>query len=184
MNIQQAIKSFFAVGAIVIGLTAIAFGQSEPITQRLRIASFGLQTLETGRTARLSVIHNALPAGMPNGEPVRYAVKADFDVYSVRPTDGSIRFFRCFSREATLLAGEGLSLDFTPPVITGNGSVRVASAVYIKRVGESETADDAASVSVSLEVRTREGTLFLLPGTIRGFNPQPDPPHDLNGSSF
>ena len=45
-----------------------------------------------------------------------------------------------------------------------------------------ETADNAAPVSVSLEVRTREGTLFLLPGTIRGFNPQPDPPHELGGT--
>ena len=179
MKIQQSIKSFFAVGAIILGLTAAAFGQTEPPAQRLRFASFGLQTLEAGRTARLSVIHHALPGGTPTGEPVRYSVRADFDVYSVRAADGSVRFLRRVSRQATLAAGEGLSLDFTPTTATGDGSVRVASAVYIKRVGVSETADNAAPVSVSLEVRTREGTLFLLPGTIRGFNPQPDPPLEL-----
>ena len=61
MKIQQTIKSFFAIGAILIGLTAAAFGQTEPPEQRLRIASFGLQTVEAGRTARLSVIHQMLP---------------------------------------------------------------------------------------------------------------------------
>jgi hypothetical protein len=181
MNIQQSIKSFFALGTIIIALTVAAFGQTTSVTQRLRVASFGLQTLDAGRTARLNVIHNALPGNAPAGEAVRYAVKANFDVYSVRASDGTVRFLRRVSREATLFAGEGLTLDFTPPSTSGDGSVRVASAVYIKRVGESETADNAESVSASLEIRNREGTMFLLPGTIRGFNPQPDPPHELGG---
>lgn len=181
MKIQQSIKSFFALGATIIGLAAIAFGQTQITPQPLRFASFGLQTLDAGRTARLNVIHTAPVSSRtpdsPTAEPVRYTVRADFDVYSVRAGDSSVRFLRRVSREATLAAGEGLTLDFTQAA--GDGSVRVASNVYIKRVGASETADNAASVSVSLEVRTRESTLLLLPGTIRGFNPQPDPPHEL-----
>jgi hypothetical protein len=182
MNIQGSIKSFFALGAIIIALTVAAFGQTTAMTQRLRFASFGLQTLDAGRTARLSVVHTAPVSSRatdsPTVEPVRYAVRADFDVYSVR-ADGNVRFLRRVSREATLAAGDGLTLDFTQSA--SDGSVRVASNVYIKRVGASETEDNAASVGVSLEVRNREGTMFLLPGTIRGFNPQPDPPHELGG---
>ncbi len=183
MKIQQAIKSLFALSLVLLGFT-FAFGQPAPTPtpQPIRAASFGLQTLEAGRTARLSVIH-AMPLtnNLPTpAAPARYAVRGDFDIYSVR-ADGSVRFLRRISREATLLAGEGLTFDYTPTA--GDGSVRVASTVYLQRIGETERLDTAAAINASLEVRTREGTLFLFPGTIRGFNPQPDPPRELLGSS-
>jgi hypothetical protein len=184
MSIQQAIKSIFVFGAILIGLTNV-FGQTAPTPtpQPIRAASFGLQTLDTGRTGRLSVVHAPpLTASPTTSASARYAVRADFDVYSVR-TDGSVRFLRRISREATIAAGEGLTLDYSPTA--GDGSVRVASTVYMQRLGETESPDTAPAISVSLEVRTRETTLFLLPGTIRGFNPQPDPPRELIvGSRF
>lgn len=112
----------------------------------------------------------------------RYAVRADFDVYTVR-SDGSMRFLRRVSRETILAAGDGLTLDYSPAA--GESGLRVSPSVYIQRLGETEKPDTAPSVSVSLEVRTQQGTMFLLPGTIRGFNPQPDPPRELIvGSRF
>jgi hypothetical protein len=172
-------KKIYLIAALFVISTASALAQTAPSPnpQPIRAASFGLQTMETGRTARLNVIHSAPLAISPTtGATARYAVRADFDVYAVR-TDGSVRFLRRLSREATLAAGEGLTFDHSPA--TGDGNVRVASTVYIQRLGETETPDLAPAISVSLEVRTRETTVFMLPGTIRGFNPQPDPPREL-----
>lgn len=101
-----------------------------------------------GRTARLSVVHAPpLTASPTTGASARYSVRADFDVYSVR-SDGSVRFLRRQSREATIAAGEGLTLDYTASA--GDGSVRVASTVYMQRLGETESPDLAPSVNVSL----------------------------------
>lgn len=178
-------KTIISVAALFIftAISAMAQTSPTPTPQPIRAASFGLQTIESGRLARLSVI-NAPPLHVSptTGASARYAVRADFDLYAVR-TDGSVRFLRRVSREAVLASGEGLTLDYSPAA--GDGSVRVASTVYLQRLGETENPDTAPAISVSLEVRTRESSVFLLPGTIRGFNPQPDPPRELIvGSRF
>lgn len=177
-------KKIYLIAIIFIISTISALAQTAPTStpQPIRAASFGLQTLETGRTARLNVVHGApLTSVSPSNIPVRYAVRADFDVYTVR-TDGSLRIMRRVSREAMLAEGEGLTFDYASPA---SGNVLVSPSVYIQRVGETERPDTAPSVNISLEVRTQQGTLFLLPGTIRGFNPQPDPPRELIvGSRF
>lgn len=172
-------KKIYLIAPLFIISTASALAQTAPTPtpQPIRAAAFGLQTLETGRTARLNVVHSApLTSVSPNAVPVRYAVRADFDVYMVR-SDGSLRILRRVSREAMLAEGEGLTFDYASS--SSDGNVRVSPSVYIQRVGETERTDTAPSVSVSLEVRMQQGTLFLLPGTIRGFNPQPDPPREL-----
>lgn len=178
-------KKIYLIATIFIISTISTAAQTAPTPtpQPIRAASFGLQTLEAGRTARLSVVHAPpLIASPTTSASARYAVRADFDVYGVR-SDGSVRFLRRISRETTIAAGEGLTLDYSPTA--GDGSVRVASTVYLQRLGETESPDTAPAVNASLEVRTQQGTLFLLPGTIRGFNPQPDPPRELIvGSRF
>lgn len=173
--------TFIAILFFISAITITAQTAQTPTLQPIRAAAFGLQTLDTGRTARLSVVHaQPLAASPTTSVSARYAVRADFDVYTVR-TDGSVRFLRRISREATIAAGEGLTLDYSPA--TGDGSVRVSSTVYMQRLGETESPDTAPAISVSLEVRTRETMVFLLPGTIRGFNPQPDPPRELLGGN-
>lgn len=175
-------KIYFIVALLIISNVS-AMAQTTPTPQPIRAAAFGLQTLEAGRTVRLSVV-NAPPLTLSStaGTSARYAVRADFDLYSVR-TDGSVRFSRRLSREAVLASGEGLTFDYSPTM--SEGSVRITSTVYMQRLGETESPDMAPAVSVSLEVRTRETTVFLLPGTIRGFNPQPDPPRELiSGTRF
>lgn len=178
-------KKIYLIAALFIISTISALAQTAPTPtpQPIRAAAFGLQTLDTGRTVRLSVVHAPPLAVYPTtSASARYAVRADFDIYTVR-TDGNVRFLRRVSREAVLAAGEGLTLDYS--AAAGDGSVRVASTVYLQRLGETENPDTAPSINVSLEVRTRESSLFLLPGTIRGFNPQPDPPRELIvGSRF
>lgn len=177
-------KKIYLIATLFIISTVSVFAQTAPTPtpQPIRSASFGLQTLDAGSTARLNVVHSApLTYVSPNAVPIRYAVRADFDVYTVR-TDGSLRILRRVSREAILAEGEGLSFDYASPA---NGNVRVSPSVYIQRLGETERSDTAPSVNISLEVRTQQGTQFLLPGTIRGFNPQPDPPRELIvGSRF
>lgn len=185
MQIQLSVTRIAIACAIALGFAAVCAAQPTSAVQPLRFASFGVQTLDAGRTARLSVIHNALPGNPAAGAPVSYAAKAYFDVYSIRASDGALRFLRRVTREAILLPGEGFSFDFVGPATTiGDGSVRVASTVYVKRMTESSLLDEAAPVSVSLEIRDRSGSLLLLPGTLRGFNPQPDPPHEIGGLLF
>ncbi len=118
--------TFIAFFIIASAFAAIAQTAPTPTPQPIRAAAFGLQTLETGRTARLSVVHAPPLAVSPTtsaSASARYAIRADFDVYTVR-TDGSLRFLRRVSREAVLAAGEGLTLDYSAAV--GDGSVRVA----------------------------------------------------------
>lgn len=178
-------KKLTFIAFFIIASAFAAIGQTAPTStpQPIRAASFGLQTLETGRTARLNVVHSSpLTSVSPNSVPVRYAVRADFDIYAVR-TDGSLRILRRVSREALLAEGEGLTFDYASS--SSDGNVRISPSVYIQRLGETERPDTAPSVTISLEVRTQQGTQFLLPGTIRGFNPQPDPPRELIvGSRF
>lgn len=174
---------FIATLFIISTVSAMAQTAPTPTPQPIRAAAFGLQTLETGRTARLSVVHaTPLIASPTTSASARYAVRADFDVYTVR-TDGSVRFLRRLSREAVLAAGDGLTLDYSPAA--GESGLRIVPTVYVQRLGETASPDTSPALSASLEVRDREGTVFLLPGTIRGFNPQPDPPRELIvGSRF
>ncbi len=176
MNIRKNIFTAIALGAFIVSQFAVVFGQTEPRTEpRIRAAFFGLHSFSAGRTARLNVINVVL--GVPP-EPDRLRqVTLVFDIYAQAAGDGSVRpvrFLRRVSRSVTLAPGEGVSFDFTAQA--ADGSVLVAATAFVTREGSPPEPVQPVAVISTLEILQGGRTLFILPGTIRGFDPQPEPP--------
>ena len=110
-------------------------------------------------------------------KPTRWTLAFDVYVPAVKTEDGNtrsastLRFLRRESIDVSLGAGEAATFD-----LPGAEGTRIVPVV----IGFDETrALGDGSVRTGLEVREASRTIFLLPGPIRGFNPQPDPPKDL-----
>jgi hypothetical protein len=150
---------------------------------------YSVHTLSAGQTARLTVVNPVL-ASPP--EPVAEGgivpcirVTLAFDIYAVgtvttvSPYDGAnnppdpvrLSFVRRVERVVELEPGDGATFEYTP------GAGETVNPVTFVSEGEANPPDPVrASVVTSLEVRQDGATQFVLPGTLRGFNPQPDPP--------
>jgi hypothetical protein len=193
--------------AITIGSTwRTALGQTNdipPRPQRAQITVYGPHTLSRTQTLHLTVVNAALseppdPSTPGEGEPpdpIRpRRVTLAFDIYaraseppdpnhSTADGDGSVRTLRLMrrvSRTFMLRPGQGATLE-----IEGARAGDAVGAWVLgeppdpNTPGESEPPDPIRSaVTTSLEVRQGNSTQFILPGTTRGFNPQPDPPRD------
>lgn len=173
-----AIFAFFLIFS-GSGITALSQSANAAGDGSVRVARFGLQTLDCGRSLRLNVLNSAVaePDNNSRHETETYRVRLTFDVYAASAGDGSVRLLRSVSRTATLRAAEGITFDFGSAAGC-DGSVRVAASALISAAGNAGNRREsrARSVSATLEIRESEKTIFSLPGVIRGFDPQPDPP--------
>lgn len=134
-------------------------------------------SLTSAQTARLTIVdaRSIKSEDTSSLKPARWTLA--FDVYApaVQTDDGKreasrLRFLRRESIDVTLGAGEGATFD-----LPGAEGTRIVPVV-IGFDGTRALGD--GSVRTGLEVREASRTIFLLPGTIRGFNPQPDPPRE------
>ena len=173
---------------------------AQPVS-RVQTSVFGLQTLARSQTLRLSVVNSELGeppelshdgGGSPPAPARARRVTLAFDIYdraSEPPDpnrssgDGSVRnlqIVRRISRTFNLRPGQAavLEIDGTR---AGDavGAWVLGEPPHPSTPGEAEPLDPSRSaVSASLEMRQGNSTQFVLPGTTRGFNPQPDPPRE------
>lgn len=170
------IRTTILMTVVVIALSAIAaIGQQAPPVEGEAV-QFGLHTLADRQSMRLSLV-NRLPQSIRDIVPC-VRVQINFDVYEVAG-DGSVRLLRIRStqRTITLDPGEAASYDFSP---LRSPNERIDVSIFAVPV--EGTFDPLKPVrgtlTSNLSVRQAGFTIFNLPGTIRGFNPQPDPPRD------
>ena len=158
-------------------------------------SDFGFIDLGAGQTARLNVVNlrrSPPPDGdspppdpeQPPPDPEQHArrVRLAFDIYVQPPPEPDApscitryRFLRRESCDVVLRPGEAASFDFTAAQ-----DMKVAASIH--SLGGPDTREGGSRVtpephlSPVLEVREGTRTLFVVPGVIKGFNPQPDPP--------
>ena len=157
-------------------------------------SDFGFVDLGAGQTARLNVVNiRRSPPPDPDQPPpdpenpigIR-RVRLSFDIYVQPPPEPDApacitryRFLRRQSCDVTLMPGEAASLDFIAAE-----DVKVAASISSlggpdTRAGDpipTERLTPEPHLAPMLEVREGARTLFVVPGVIKGFNPQPDPP--------
>ena len=162
-------------------------------------SDFGFVDLGAGQTARLNVVNlRRQPPPEPDSpppdpdqpppDPDRHArrVRLAFDIYVSPPPEPDAlscstryRFLRRESCDVLLRPGEAASFDFT--AVAGT---KVAASIHSlggpdTRAGDpipTERLTPEPHLAPMLEVREGTRTLFVVPGVIKGFNPQPDPP--------
>lgn len=172
MNMKIKIAESFALVALAVCfLFAGALGQTlaEP---RGEAALFGMNTASAGQTMRLSVV-NRLPVSDREIIPcVRVKIVVDF---YVPRCDGSVcpAPFRRAERSLTLDPGEAVSFDLAS---SRTGGERFSVSVFMSPVEESDASSAGNTATATLEVIESGRKLFNLPGIIKGFDPQPDPP--------
>ena len=157
-------------------------------------SDFGFIDLGAGQTARLNVVNTRRspppdpdqpPPDPENPSGIR-RVRLSFDIYVQPPPEPDApacitryRFLRRQSCDVTLMPGEAASLDFIAAE-----DVKVAASISSlggpdTRAGDpipTERLTPEPHLAPMLEVREGARTLFVVPGVIKGFNPQPDPP--------
>lgn len=182
MNIRKRLIAALALSALTVGLVitisfvpTTAHMQNHP-EARSSVTQYGLQSLSPGQTARLSALNTLVEPPDPSQPPDQRSarrVMLVFDIYEGPvPNDGApaaLHFSRRVSREAMLLPGQGMILEFTA---SGNEFVNAAAHSVTPQPGP----DGSAGVISSLEVRAGGSTIFVHPALVRGFNPQPEPP--------
>lgn len=191
--------------ALIALVTVLAFINSVWQTRQVQAiqdsedfpSDFGFTDLGAGQTARLNVVNlrrQPPPDGdQPPPEPDQpppdpenpsqiQRLRLSFDIYVSPPPEPDApscitryRFLRRESCDVALLPGEAASFDF----IAGE-DVKVAASIHSlggpdTREGESRVTPEP-HLAPMLEVREGARTLFVVPGVIKGFNPQPDPP--------
>jgi hypothetical protein len=172
--------------------------QEAPPSGCVQTSVFGLQTLARNQSLRLSVVNAGLgeppepitPGEQPPPDPIHERrVTLVFDIYGSPPPDpvhpsedGSVRNLRVVRREFRtfmLSPGQGATFEIES---TRVGEIVGASVIALPppdpvMPGELPPPEPVrAAVVTSLEVRQGNSTVLVLPGTTRGFNPQPDPP--------
>lgn len=192
MKLRSKIIGVLALGAIAAAITAaIAIGTGLPSvsantaeTLRVRSTLYGMHSLEHNQTARVTVVNNVLrvppaPGTTSNAEPPdpghAKRVTIVFDIYE-EAADGSVRFVRSRSRNFTLQGGE--SATFEHEVNRTRGEL-VSPASFSARFNQAEQLRPSEVVS-TFTIERNGNIIATLPGVIRGFNPQPDPPVEVN----
>jgi hypothetical protein len=192
MNIRNKIIGVLALSLTIIAVTAaIAIGTRPPSvsantaeTLRVRSTLYGIHNLEHNQTARVTVVNNVLrvppaPGTTNTADPPdpghARRVTIAFDIYE-QAADGSVRFVRTRSRNFTLQGGE--SATFEHEVDRPRGEL-VSPASFSARFNQAETLRPSEVVS-TFTIERNGNTIATLPGVIRGFNPQPDPPVEDN----
>ena len=155
---------------VAVSVTNV-FGQARSAPQ-IEATLFGLQTMTAGQTLRLAVVNRQ---SLTDGEIIPCVrVRVVFDIYEAIPPDQQrLRFARRVERTVTLDPGEAAAFDFGASRMGGE---RVSVAVFVHPEDRESPEAIRGTAIATLEVRESSRTLFTLPGVIRGFDPQPDPP--------
>ena len=191
MKARSPLMSTLALISLVAGLTFVIAAwqtrQAKAITNtEERRSEFGFVDLGAGQTARLNVMNlRRTPPPEPDTpppDPDAQLVRLSFDIYVSPPPDPEApscvtryRFLRRESCDVVLMPGEAASFDFTA---TDNAKV----AASISSLGGPDTREGSSQLTPEphlapmLEVREAARTVFVVPGVVKGFNPQPDPP--------
>jgi hypothetical protein len=202
MKLRNRMTWTLALCLVTLGLVAASTRQTaltesegprEYAEQSASATFYGLHSLSRGQTARLTVV-NAVLGVPPEPDHPACRVTLAFDIYTqsppepdrpsgspgegVPPEPDRLRFLRRELRTVLLRPGEAASLDFAA---SRSGEVIAAWSVLSPPVLEGEDSppypDRARIVGVSsLEVRQGGHTQFVLPGVVKGFDPQPEPP--------
>jgi hypothetical protein len=173
-------KFWFLLLCVVL-ISAVLIGWLVPQAQAIRDGEnvFGLTTLNAGQTLRL----NAVNAGNGRGA-VRVTMR--FDIYSLGGPDtinGSVctgasvaactNNLRPIRRESCTISLESAGAA-TCDITAREPNTFVNTALLI----EQSEPDSQTTILPSLEVRENNRTVYVHPGVIRGFNPQPDSPQN------
>jgi hypothetical protein len=146
-------------------------------------SEFGFIDLGAGQTARLNVVNiRRNPPPEPDNPSNLQRVRLSFDIYVQPPPDSDApscatryRFLRRESCDVVLMPGDAASFDFTAV-----DNTKVAAS--ISSLGGPDTREGSSQLTPEphlapmLEVREAARTVFVVPGVVKGFNPQPDPP--------
>lgn len=190
-------KTFMS--ALALTTLAVAFALAHVMWQTREVqaiqdsedfpSDFGFIDLGAGQTARLNVVNlRRQPPPEPDSpppDPESLRVRLAFDVYVSPPEPDApacitrYRFLRRESCDVVLRPGEAASYDFTAVA-----DAKVAASIHSlggpdTRAGDpipTERLTPEPHLAQMLEVREGTRTLFVVPGVIKGFNPQPDPP--------
>lgn len=154
-------------------------------------SDFGFIELAAGQTARLNVVGLRQPPperDTPGDQRARRAALA-FDVYiqdeenncgGIVPLPTCLtryHFLRRESREVQIMPGQAASFDFVASAVTKiNPSVHFLGGPDTLP-GNRRTPEP--HLSPTLEVREGASTKFVVPAVAKFFNPQPDPPGQL-----
>lgn len=200
MKTRKRLTSALALIALVV---ALALANVMWQTREVRAiqnsedfpSDFGFIDLGAGQTARLNVVNlRRQPPPDPDSPPPdpeigsRHAlrVRLAFDIYVQQPPEPDApscitryRFLRRESCDVVLRPGEAAAFDFTAVA-----DAKVAASIHSlggpdTRAGDpipTERLTPEPHLAPMLEVREGARTLFVVPGVIKGFNPQPDPP--------
>ena len=195
MKTRKTFTSALALTVLAVGIAL--FVATWPTRQVQAIqdsedfpSDFGFIDLGAGQTARLNVVNlRRQPPPEPDSpppDPETLRVRLAFDVYVSPPPEPDApacitryRFLRRESCDVVLRPGEAASYDFT-----ALADAKVAASIQSlggpdTRAGDpipTEKLTPEPHLAQMLEVREGTRTLFVVPGVIKGFNPQPDPP--------
>jgi hypothetical protein len=170
--------------ALVLSLLTIALGNSHSVSAQIDIGYRNIYELSSigvarGQQARLSVFYrNVFPPGpCAPGETCRpvgsFAASMTF-----ADCDGNI----VARNDVTLIPEKGGALMFTPTNFMGDGRACARATVTVQPDANGFLPDLVPTVEV-LDAVTGQSQL-INPGSVSGFNPQPEPPGDRNFGLF
>ena len=173
------IKKTLIAAILTVLVSTAAQGQLE--LNGTYYTSYGLNFV-TGRQSLLVGVQNPRYSDSEIVPCVR--VRAVIDLFEAAG-DGSVRPrpLRRVIREIELDPGEAASFD-VPAILVCDGSVcpaahyGVFASVTVFGTPIEQMATSRLKFSSTLAVRESERTVFVLPATEKGFDPQPDPPQE------
>jgi hypothetical protein len=194
MNKRHTSSKPLTLGALMVGLAVTAAVWNARHVDAIRnpdtrVASFGLVSLGSGQTARLTAANTQTVGDAENrpGDRRRARrVTLAFDIYSNDPINpntagptspgdtaactNNLRLIRRESCTASLMPGEAASFDI--------GGLPEGTQIHAILLGGPDTrvAGPEPHFAPTLQIREAGRTVFTHPALRKGFNPQPDPP--------
>jgi len=171
------LKFTLLTGILVASLAATARAQVDPIRQLfVETSAVGVTR---GQVARLNVYYQDMFPPGPCLPPGPCVPPDSFDaLLTLYSGDGSV----VVQRKVTLTPGRGATLGFAPSSFDRDGRAALRAAVAVAPDPSGYQPRVIPSLEV-LDAATGQ-TAFLNPGSLAGFNPQPDPPRDFNFGLF
>ncbi len=181
MKTRNTFSKALALSALVgIMVVIVATWSAAPVSalkesDGRRDFGLGMVTLIPGQNARLSAVRIDDPNIIDDPNAIEDP--------NIRPCRTELMFFDSNGRQigepqrANLAPGQAFSSEVFGARMAGDeGAMQVRGDM--RGYTEEGGGRNRCSVILTLEVfdRGTNGTLFLHPGIIRGFNPQPDPP--------
>jgi hypothetical protein len=190
---MKSVLSFWR-SAQILSLLLMVFGAAHTVSAQIDIGytvtnKYDLPTIGVarGQQARLNVFyHNIFPPGpcvpgercFPPG-PCAPGESCSFNVsLSFADCDGNI----VARNDINLVPDRGGSILFTPSSFMSDGRACARATVTVQPDANGNLPDLAPTVDI-LDAATGQSSL-INPGSIRGFNPQPEPPGNFDFGLF